>query len=230
MNIYDATGRTPEQLLDYAQRNHKEFSFRNEPYHHHVYVVCDSLEFGAMCMFAKAHLNYPNMEEYHERYKTVGGLTISWESMGIQYSVICLHAYMLGHYDPKRLMGFLSTTVHEQQHMLTRAERKTGADYTKEDEPRAYSTAWTLERIMQILRKRWSITLVSVPEWMIPRVTRLDELCNTLNSMIDPNTVYSGTLRQYMEGRTELVRYQNDRQSWYATTYWSGGQPVNEKV
>lgn len=227
MNIYEATGRTPEQLLAYTTRNLKELRFRNEPYEHYVYVVCDTLEFAAIAEYAKTYLNYPGMADHLQRYQSVGGLTISWTHMNMDHSVICLHASNLHHYNPQELMGFLNTAVHEQQHMLTRAERKTSANYVRQDEPRAYSTGWTLEQILKILRKRWNITLISVPDWMVPRVARLDELCNVVNAMIDPRTIYSGTLRQFMEGRSNLVRFNNDETSWFSTTYLSGGHHVD---
>ena len=230
MNIYESAGRAPEQLLEYGRRHYKEFSFRNEPYQHHVAVVCDTLEFAAMAEYAKAHLGYTDMVSYYDCYMTSGGLTISWEYMGVLHSVICLHIHMLGYYDHASLMDFLSTLVHEQQHMLVRAEVKTLADYTKEDEPRAYSTGWTLERIIRILHERWGLALVSMPVWMVSRVRRLDELCNVVDAKISSNTLYSGTLRQYMEGRSDLVLYNNQEQTWCATSYWSGGQRVNEKI
>lgn len=230
MSIYDATGRTREQLLEYGQRHYKEFSFRNEPYHHHVSVVCDVLDFAAMAEYAKVYLGCTEIANYYDRYITSGGLTINWEHMGIQYSVICLHMNTLSHYNHAELVAFLNTLVHEQQHMLVRVELKTLANYIKEDEPRAYSTGWTLEMIIRILHKRWDLALVSMPVWMVPRVRRLDELCNVVGVKISSNTVYSGTLRQYMEGRSDLVLYNNQEQSWHATSYWSGGERVNEEI
>jgi len=224
MTPYEELGKTQAELLAHGEAIVNSLFFRNEPYNHYVFIVGDELEFAAIAEYVNAHLNGKDIIRHYHRYRNSAGFTVNWKSMNNVYSIVGMHCRSIHYYHQSSLMEFISTTIHEQQHMLTRIERDTGADHRFEDEPRTYSTAWSFDKIMEILRRNWGVHLVSMPAWMIPRARTLDEVCNLMNAKIPNRDIYSGVMQQYMASHTGVV--QHDKEGWRAVTYVSGGQDV----
>lgn len=224
MNIYQHLGKTAEQLVAEGREFAPKCTFRNEPFLHHVFVVGDESEFAAITHYADEYLGGVNSKDTYARYKATAGITINWTAYGSTYSIIGVHCKNINHYNIGTLHSFLMTTVHEQQHMLSRISRDTGADHRTEDEPHTYATAFTLDRILTILRKNWNINLISVPRGVMPLVRSLGELYYHTNGLIRPNALFSGSLRQHMESASGVVSHRSD--GWRSTTYFSGGEDV----
>lgn len=224
MTVYEELGKTAEQLVAEGREFARKCMFRNEPFMHYVFVVGDEYEFAAITHYVDAYLGGADSKRVYERYKATAGITINWTAYETTYSVIGVHCKNINHYNIGALHSFLMTTVHEQQHMLSRIERDTGADHRVEDEPRTYATAFTLDHILLILRRNWNINLISVPRGVLPLTRSLGELYYHTGGAIRSDAMFSGALRQHMESTSGVVRHRSD--GWRSTTYLSGGKDV----
>lgn len=219
--MHQKHGITLEELIRCGRDIHRTHTFENKPYMQNITIVGNRYEWDAVMAFLNDRDKLDGVEQYGDEYQHSGAYTLKYVSVPVVHTVIGFHSDKLLYGNEASARNYIGVMAHEIQHALIGMEREFKINSLNEEEPRAYSTQFIIDKALQLMLKQYHCAFVATYPHLLGLINGLHNLPVDIRVTMPVVTALSGMRDAYMTQHQHTVVH--DDYGWSATTYTSGG-------